>query len=48
MLRYALMRLLLWIPSVLVVLLGVYALAYLWRRRSDQADLPARAGRRRL
>lgn len=28
MIRYALMRLLLWIPTVLVVLLGVYALAY--------------------
>lgn len=28
MIRYALMRLLLWIPTVLVVLMGVYALAY--------------------
>ncbi len=28
MIRYALLRLLLWIPTVLVVLMGVYALAY--------------------
>ena len=44
MLAHILRRLIIWVPSVLLVMLGGLCAGVLWRGRSDQADLSARPG----